>query len=90
MSTGWNTIESDPGVFTELLEATGVKGLQLEEIYDLDDESIPAHIFGLFFLFKWKKGRARDPPIEGDVDGPIFLQQGVIECQFKCCFLLGL
>lgn len=71
----WNTIESDPAVFTELLEAAGVKGLQLEELYDLGDESIPADVFGLFFLFKWQKGRSEAPPDADGADGPIFLQQ---------------
>ena len=51
----WCTIESDPGVMTELLEELGVVGVELQELCSLDDESLAScgTVLGFLFLFQW-------------------------------------
>eukprot|EP00891_Asterochloris_glomerata_P005420 jgi/Astpho2/5420/fgenesh1_pm.00076_%23_5_t len=59
----WCLIESDPGVFTELIAQMGCKGVQASQ-----------PIFGLIFLFKWRK-ETDDRPTEADSPDIFFANQ---------------
>ena len=60
LSDGWLELDSDPGLFTLLLEDMGVLGAQVEEIYDLQREPLVdsgANCLGAIFLFRWIEDR---------------------------------
>jgi len=63
-TTSWLELESDPGLFTLLVDDFGVKGVQVEEIYDLS-KSLDNSIFGFIFLFKWIERRSRRSKLSG-------------------------
>jgi len=71
MDTGdWCLIESDPGVFTELIRGFGCTGVQVEELWTLDDETLEAMkpVHGLVFLFNGGPGRSRTGPSSKTTD----------------------
>lgn len=49
----WNTIDSDPAVFTSLVEQLGVSGVQFEELYLIDSLVEFKPLYGIVFLFKY-------------------------------------
>lgn len=56
LTEGWLELESDPGLFTLLLEDFGVKGVQVDEIYDLQ-KPLDTPVYGFIFLFRWIEER---------------------------------
>ncbi|KAI2777253.1 ubiquitinyl hydrolase [Daldinia loculata] len=73
MSGGWNTIESDAGVFTFLLNNLGVQNVQFEELLTLEPEALASlhPVYGVIFLFKYPTDTpytSTDKPLDGTFD----------------------
>ncbi|ORE07573.1 ubiquitinyl hydrolase [Rhizopus microsporus var. microsporus] len=76
----WCLIESDPGVFTELISNMGCRGVQVEEIWSLDEGTMGElkPVYGLIFLFKWQNNRNHQndlPPPDITADHVFFANQ---------------
>lgn len=79
----WCTIESDPGVFTELIAKFGVKDVQVEELWGLEDSDFkrlsPMH--GLIFLFKYEQSQQEEiaENVLDEVPEGVFFAKQVIQ-----------
>lgn len=66
-----DTIESDAGVFTYLLDSLGVREVQFEELVSLDSDALQQlNPIGVIFLFKYPTNETprRDKPLDGEYD----------------------
>ena len=56
ITTEWRELESDPGLFTLLLEDFGVRGVRVKEVYDIA-QAFEDRVYGYIFLFQWTEER---------------------------------
>lgn len=74
----WCLIESDPGVFSELISNFGVKGAQVEELWTLEQDEFDklGNCHGLIFLFKMiKDDEASQVVTDNRLDDIFFAKQ---------------
>ncbi|KAJ7999723.1 hypothetical protein DPEC_G00197370 [Dallia pectoralis] len=81
MNKGWLELESDPGLFSLLVEDFGVKGVQVEEIYDLQSKC-PSPVYGFIFLFKWIEERRSRRKVSTLVDETSVIDDDIVNDMF--------
>ncbi len=87
----WCTIESDPGVFTELIKNIGVKGVQVDEIIDLDTLEIGNEpVYGLIFLFKYMQKSDYKPNVLTTWDEDLFFAKQEVQNACATQAILGI
>lgn len=55
---GWVEMESEPAFFNVMLQEMGVRGVKIQEVWDLDDEMLaflPKPVHALIFLFRYQE-----------------------------------
>ncbi|KAG5216051.1 hypothetical protein JEQ12_001627 [Ovis aries] len=81
MKKGWLELESDPGLFTLLVEDFSVKGVQVEEIYDLQSKC-QGPVYGFIFLFKWIEERQSCHKVSTLVDDTSVIDDDIVNNMF--------
>lgn len=70
-----------PGLFTLLVEDFGVKGVQVEEIYDLQSKC-QGPVYGFIFLFKWIEERRSRRKVSTLVDETSVIDDDIVNNMF--------
>lgn len=78
MSNEWCTVESDPGIFTEIIKNIGVKGVQVEEVLDMDELNTNNNVYGVIFLFKYVSKSGYTPNVLKDYDADLYFAKQTI------------
>lgn len=80
-SNSWCLIESDPAVFTEIIQKIGVVGVSVEDLLMLDTSSLEKYerVYGLVLLFKWQSKDQAAPLGNVVADAPVFFARQVID-----------
>ncbi|XP_061908231.1 ubiquitin carboxyl-terminal hydrolase BAP1-like [Entelurus aequoreus] len=81
MNKGWLELESDPGLFSLLVEDFGIKGVQVEEIYDLQSKC-QSPVYGFIFLFKWIEERRSRRKVNTLVDETSVIDEEIVNDMF--------
>ena len=87
----WCTIESDPGVFSELIKNIGVKGVQVDEIIDMDILEVGNEpVYGLIFLFKYMQNSGYKPNVLTTWDNDLFFAKQEVQNACATQAILGI
>ena len=87
----WCTIESDPGVFSELIKNIGVKGVQVDEIIDMDTLELDNEpVYGLIFLFKYMHKNEYKPNVLTTWDNDLFFAKQEVQNACATQAILGI
>ena len=87
----WCTIESDPGVFSELIKNIGVKGAQVDEIIYMDILEVGNEpVYGLIFLFKYMQNSGYKPNVLTTWDNDLFFAKQEVQNACATQAILGI